>query len=366
MATTKPWIDPARVTKIRRSLLRWYRVHGRDLPWRAKNGKRPDPYRVLVSEAMLQQTRVATAINYFERFMATWPTAEALAAATEQQVLRMWQGLGYYRRATNLHAAVTRIVSEYEGQVPDNVNQLMCLPGVGRYTAGAIASIAFGKAQPILDGNVARVLARWFAISKPVNEVAGRHRLWELAAKMVPHRTAGEFNQAMMDLGATVCLPGKPRCDRCPLVRLCRAKQIGKTETLPIIIRRATPRRVTHHIVVIMYRGQYLFEQRPDDGLWPNLWQMPTIEQLSTRSGGQSVRNCAQQHIGLPLGEPMRIDAFTHQTTHRTIRFVVWAATLAKSRRSRNVGQWRRLNHVDDLPMSKPQQRVICLLRGRR
>ncbi|MEE9212020.1 MAG: A/G-specific adenine glycosylase, partial [Phycisphaeraceae bacterium] len=289
--------DVTVVTGLRRSLGRWYRAHGRELPWRSKGAKRPDPYRVLVSEAMLQQTQVATVMDYYKRFIATWPTVGKLAAAGEQQVLRRWQGLGYYRRALHLHAAAKKIATDYGGRVPDTVEQLLALPGVGRYTAGAIASIAFDRPEPILDGNVARVLARWFAITDPLGAPPTRARLWSLAEMMVPRRGAGDFNQALMDLGATVCVPRNPQCDRCPVARHCAARRKGMVDELPVVRARRAPRQVTHHVVAVR-RGshprsrkwRYLFEQRPSDGLWSRMWQMPTAEGLAGRADSKVMR----------------------------------------------------------------------------
>ncbi|MEZ6191711.1 MAG: A/G-specific adenine glycosylase [Phycisphaerales bacterium] len=211
-----PDADP-RVGKVRQRLLKWYDAHRRHLPWRADKSETPNPYHVLVSEAMLQQTQVATVIPYFNRFIEALPTVDDLAAADEQAVLRLWQGLGYYRRARNLHAAAKAIQQEHGGKVPDTIEALLKLPGVGRYTAGAIASIAYGRPAPILDGNVARVLARLFLIEQPVDAPKTRNTLWQLAEQLVPDKRAGDFNQAVMELGALVCTKVNPSCEACPL-----------------------------------------------------------------------------------------------------------------------------------------------------
>src|SRR5262245_51351753 len=190
---------------ISRALIRWYDINRRDLPWRAARGSRPDPYHVLVSEAMLQQTQVKTVIPYFRRFIRKLPSIKHLARADEQLVLRLWQGLGYYSRARNLRRAAQTIVQEYDGKIPADVEALLELPGIGRYTAGAIASLAYDVPAPIVDGNVARVLCRFDAIETPPSDRATQKLLWERAADLVPRRRAGDFNSALMELGATVC-----------------------------------------------------------------------------------------------------------------------------------------------------------------
>ncbi len=344
-------------TSIRRALLRWYRVHLRDLPWRCAAPNLPDPYRVLVSEAMLQQTQVATVIDYFNRFMCELPSVRHLAKADEQQVLRLWQGLGYYRRARHLHRAARQIMTDHDGHVPDTVESLLKLPGVGRYTAGAIASIAFGRSAPIVDGNVARVLARLLAIRQSVDEPQTRETIWQHAAELVPdgrraRRAPGDFNQAMMELGATICTPKQPACPTCPLRRSCAAYAKGCVAQLPITGKRTAPKPVTHRIFAIERRHTLLFEQRPDTGLWAGLWQMPTLED------DRDPDNWAETHLGLALNQLKKIGQFEHLTTHRRIQFELWHAT-ARGRLRRHDSRWRRYDDVDDLPLANPQRKAL-------
>nr|HMN62198.1 A/G-specific adenine glycosylase [Anaerolinea sp.] len=207
------------LSEVSRRLLAWYRQSARKLPWRGSR----DAYAVWVSEIMLQQTRVETVIPYFERWMERFPTLRALAEASEQDVLRVWEGLGYYSRARNLHRAAQRVVEQYGGQVPPARADLERLPGVGAYTAGAIASMAFGLDEAALDGNIRRVLARVFNLDLPARSPAGERRLWELAREHLPPGQAGDYNQAWMDLGASICTPQKPTCLVCPLVEVCQA-----------------------------------------------------------------------------------------------------------------------------------------------
>ncbi|MEX2212881.1 MAG: A/G-specific adenine glycosylase [Phycisphaeraceae bacterium] len=351
-------------TAIRRKLLAWYRNHRRDLPWRAREGETPNAYHVLVSEAMLQQTQVATVIAYFHRFIEAFPTVEALAAADEQRVLRLWQGLGYYRRARNLHASAKVIVEQHGGRVPDSVEALSALPGVGRYTAGAVASIAYGRAEPIVDGNVARVLARWFAIEEAIDAPATKARLWSLAAELVPAKGASDFNQAMMELGALVCQPRGPKCVACPVRGECEAAKRGEAEAYPVKAARRKPRAVKHQVVAIESGGAFLFEKRPAQGLWSNMWQLPTAEELEGDVNAQAIAAWVKGKCGLIISQVKRVDSFTHQTTHRTIEFVVWRvrARARKRKRETNAQVWRKLEAVDDLPLANPQRRAVAMV----
>ena len=348
---------------IRPALLRWYRRHRRDLPWRAGTpsalaGESPDPYHVLVSETMLQQTRVATVVEYFHRFLEAFPTVRDLAAAEEQRVLRLWQGLGYYRRARNLHAAAKAIVERDAGEVPDTVEALLELPGVGPYTAGAIASIAFDRPAAILDGNVARVLARLHGIESPIDEPATRKHLWKLAEQLAAGPSPGDANQGLMELGATVCTPRSPRCPVCPLRDHCSAARDGRADELPRRLPKRKPTAVLHNVVAIRRRKEFLFEQRSDDGLWAGMWQLPTWE--ADVDADQLPPWIADRH-GLTVMPPMELERFTHQTTHRTITFRVLLANVTAGRIKRKgpARCWRPLHRLDDLPLANPQRRAI-------
>ncbi|MBI3119584.1 MAG: A/G-specific adenine glycosylase, partial [Candidatus Hydrogenedentes bacterium] len=214
---------------IRRALLAWYRQEARDLPWR----RTADPYRIWISEVMLQQTRVDQGLPYYERFLDAFPDLATLAAASEDQVLKAWEGLGYYTRARNLHKTAQTVAEQHGGKLPERAELLQLLPGVGRYTAGAIASICFGERVPVLDGNVKRVLARVHRIEDSIDDPATEKELWILAAELVPPRGPGEFNQSMMELGARLCTPKKPRCEECPVSAHCSAFAAGVQELLP-------------------------------------------------------------------------------------------------------------------------------------
>jgi len=370
MPTTKAPANPehastdrlGNVPTVRRRLLAWFDKHRRDLPWRAKPGQTPNPYHVLVSEAMLQQTQVATVIPYFSRFITACPTVQDLANAQEQTILRLWQGLGYYRRARNLHAAARTIVNDYAGQVPDNVTDLLTLPGVGRYTAGAIASIAYNTRAPILDGNVARVLARLYLIDSPIDATDTRKTLWSLAQAFVPPGRPGDFNQAMMELGALVCTKANPSCDTCPLAKQCCARQAGRVSEVPVPAQRKAPTEVDHHVIAVHRRGRVLLEQRPINGLWSNMWQLPTAEEFDETAGTGSLQSWLQSRSGLTVTDPTRLDTFTHQTTHRTIRFHLWQCTATAGRLRPDIGLWRNTTNLDDLPLANPQRKAIKML----
>ncbi|MEM6506191.1 MAG: A/G-specific adenine glycosylase [Planctomycetota bacterium] len=341
---------------FRRRLLAWYRKHRRDLPWREMNGRPVNPYHVLLSEAMLQQTQVATVVPYFHRFIEAFPTIHVLAEADEQRVLTLWQGLGYYRRARNLHASAKKIVEDFAGEVPRSVGALLQLPGIGRYTAGAIASIAHGTRAAVVDGNVERVFARLMLIEEAINAPETKRRLWQIAESLVPKRSPGDYNQALMELGATVCTPKLPQCFVCPVRPHCRGVQEANPETLPVKLPKKKPKEVTHIVIAIERNGKYLFEQRSSEGLWANMWQLPTVEDTEDEV---EARAWTESRFGITIRKPEPTTVFRHQTTHRTIRFVLLKSGIQAGRLRAKSGFWHRLDRLDHLPMSNPQR--VCL-----
>lgn len=269
------------------TLLRWYDAHKRPLPWRRDT----DPYRVWLSEVMLQQTTVAAVIPYYERFLRRYPTVKALAAAKEPDVMRLWAGLGYYSRARNLLAAARKVVAEHGGAFPGTAEGLRTLPGVGRYTAGAVSSIAFGLPEPLVDGNVNRVFARLYARKEDVKSPAFQTWAWETAARLIDPKRPGDWNQALMELGATVCHPQGPECGRCPLARSCAAKAKGLQESLPM----AAPKRATVPLAwtALLARrgGKVLLWKRADDERFlPGHWALPEDRHLPAAARGPLVR----------------------------------------------------------------------------
>ncbi len=354
------------------ALLTWYHAHRRDLPWRPTSNRPANPYHVLVSEAMLQQTQVATVLPYFARFVAAFPTIHALAEADEQHVLTLWQGLGYYRRARNLHAAARMIVDRHAGRVPATVAELLELPGVGRYTAGAVASIAYNAPAPILDGNVARVLSRYLGLATPLDQPATQRTLWNEAADLVERSGhPRDFNQSLMELGALICTPRAAKCLYCPLRDGCNASATGRVNALPVKPPKKRPLAVTHTILALKRRGRYLFERRPDTGLWAGMWQMPTVEggvvdgprgRVAARLAPRDLLDHARQRFRLTVDAPECRGSFTHATTHRAIRFDLYHAPVTAGRLPPRRAVWRRLTDLNDLPLAKPQRVAVDLL----
>ncbi len=253
-------------------LLAWWDVHGRrDLPWQ----KNPGSYRVWVSEIMLQQTQVATVEGYFERFTKRFPSIAELAAASDDEVLHHWSGLGYYSRARNLHKAARMVMDKYGGELPQQLDQLVALPGIGRSTAGAILALSAGQRQPILDGNAKRVLARYFAVEGWPGTTANLKQLWALAEQCTPQQRVANYTQAIMDLGATLCRRSRPACDACPLNKGCKALATGRVASIPgARPKRARPRRSA--VLLMARRGEcVLLEKRPPQGIWGGLWSFP-------------------------------------------------------------------------------------------
>jgi A/G-specific adenine glycosylase len=305
-----------------------------------------DPYAVLVSELMLQQTQVATVIPYFQRWMQRLPTVAALAAASESEVLKLWEGLGYYSRARNLHRAAKFVVAHHTGNLPADRDALLELPGVGPYTAGAVASIAFDQPEPIVDGNVQRVLTRLFAYRGDPRSKEGQGWLWETAGSLVPKVRPGDFNSALMELGATVCTPRNPQCNTCPLAKRCAAKSNNlQTEIPPAKPTKPTP----HHTRTIhLFRKSnqtYLLEQRPAKGRWANLWQFPTRE--------------APLHPGRRLGQ------ISHALTHRKYTFDVVLVEVPNTFAMETAGasNWLTLEQIADFALPRPQLAALAMLR---
>ncbi len=312
----------ARDVEIRRALVAWFRRGHRDMPWRRTR----DPYAVWVSEIMLQQTRVETVTPYFERWMRRFPTVRALADSPLDDVLSQWAGLGYYARARNLHAAARDVVATYGGAFPSTAERLRALRGVGDYTAGAIASIAFGEAAPIVDGNVVRVLARVDALDGAADDPQLKKRVWQRAGELVRAdggADAGDFNQAMMELGATVCTPASPGCSRCPLATACRARASGDATALPGPKRKKAPRVVDAVAVLVEREGKLLLVRRPPRGLWGGLWEPPWQPLRPTASSAAEV---ALRCTGLALSNIQSLETIDHVLTHRHMRFHVFAA----------------------------------------
>ncbi|MCX7939638.1 MAG: A/G-specific adenine glycosylase [Thermoflexales bacterium] len=338
---------------IQRALLRWFDANKRPLPWRTEPR---DPYRVWVSEVMLQQTQARTVIPYFERWMARFPTVQALAEASLDEVLKMWEGLGYYSRARNLHRAARHAVTHYGGALPRAAEALRALPGVGRYTAGAIASIAFNQRTPVVDGNVRRVLCRLFARADDAD-------IWALAESLLPEDRPGAFNEALMELGALVCTPRAPRCAICPLRRLCAARAAGTPEAFPAPRRSSSTPLVRVQTAVIVAGDAVLMGQRPAEGLLGGLWEFISSELRDPPQ--ESLAMMVERRVGLDvsaapatlLGETRH--AFTHFRLVRTVWLLHLDAQPAPTRKHGYARvQWVRLDELPQLALTRSDRRV--------
>ena len=336
---------------IARAIERWFNLNARDLPWRGDR----DGYRALVSEAMLQQTQVARVVESFDAFLERFPNVRALAEADEQSVLAAWKGLGYYRRARHLHAAAKAIVERHAGQVPDDAKALVALPGVGRYTAGSVASIVFGERAPIVDGNVRRVLAR--VHGREDDGAALERWCWEESAALVEAADdPGSLNEGLMELGATVCAPRNPACGQCPVAKWCEAKATGRQDVIPRP-KKASARTVVHHHCVLIERGdRVLIEQRPMTGLWAGMWQPPTVE-----ADRELEEEAMRTELKVKVERIELRGRFTHITTHREVRFHVHRATT----RARH-GIWRSRDELHETPMSNAHRKALAYLNGPR
>lgn len=339
---------------LARNIERWFRAAARDLPWRTSPR---DPWASLVSEIMLQQTQAARVAERFADFLARFPTPRAMADSGEDDVLAAWSGLGYYRRARNLHAAACEIVERHAGRVPSSVDDLRGLTGVGAYTAGAVASTVFGLRVPLVDANVSRVLMRISAKRATHGSSEAMRWSWSRADELVRAATSpASFNEGLMELGAVVCTPRNPRCDECPARASCESRRLGLQAAIPVP-KQAPKRKTVYHAAVVSRdsRGRVLLERRPDNGLWAGMWQAPTLERAS-RPRKASI----EQWIGTPGAK--RTGAFTHQTTHRTVHFIVYTTNGSKPPRaftSTNKRRWVARSRLDAYAMSTPQRRIL-------
>ena len=290
------------------TILSWYDTYGRDLPWRRTR----DPYAIWLSEIILQQTRIAQGQAYWERFMATWPDVQALAAASEDEVLRLWQGLGYYSRARNLHAAARQIVAA--GRFPDTLEGIRALKGVGDYTAAAIGSIAFGLPAAVVDGNVYRVLARYFGIDTPVGTTAAKKEFTALAQSLLPPDRSGDFNQGMMDFGALQCTPAAPPCAICPLASHCAALATGRIDSLPVREKGAAVQTRRFDYIYVRFRGRTAIRRRGPGDIWQGLYEPVVLNQR------------LEKVIASAFDRFEHLKSVKHQLTHRTliVDFYLW------------------------------------------
>jgi A/G-specific adenine glycosylase len=326
--------SPENVRAFRRSLLRWFRRNGRDLVWR----KTRDPYAILVSEFMLQQTQVTTVVPYYNKWLRRFPDFASVARASQNDVLHAWQGLGYYNRARNFHATAKIVQNRYRGVFPGDIAAIQRLPGVGRYTANAVATFAFNQPLPIVEANTARVLARLFDMRVPINSAIGREKLWGNAGQLVPRCNAARFNSALIDLGALVCLPDKPKCKVCPAKRFCRAKN---PEALPIKKSKPRTKRLIERHVFVVSNGRVLLEQ--SSSRWREMWILPPLKLDGLKPS--SFRKRA-----------IRVSIFPF--THHQITLVIYRGAAPKRVASRQ----RWFESIEHIAMPSPHRRAAQAL----
>jgi A/G-specific adenine glycosylase len=351
--------EPSSV-EVRARLLAWYAANRRDLPWRRTR----DPYRILVAEYLLQRTRIASGRPYFERFIARFPTVQDLAAASLDDVLVAWEGLGFYRRARHLHAAARAIVEGHGGQVPSSYESLAALPGMGPYTAGAVASIAFGIPVPAVDGNVTRVIARLFRVHREITDPVARRHIAALASRLISLEDPGAFNQAMMELGATICVPRSPACGRCPLGDLCLAHAAGEERKIPVPPRRKAIRAVPVAFALVESKGRVLLVRRKPGELLGGLWGLPGGEVPPGRAARASLSDLVKGQTGLrvAIGEPWsRVErTFSHRKWSGTI----YRCAAPRRSRPREEVRWTPIREALKLPLVPFHREALRSLSG--
>ena len=347
---------------VAKTLLAWYRKRRRILPWR----ENPDPYSVWISEIMLQQTQVDTVIPYYHRFLERFPTVTALAVAPLEEVLKAWENLGYYARARHLHEAAKCICEKFKGKIPDTREAIIALPGIGAYTAGAILSIAFGKPIPAVDGNVRRVLSRLFAIEAPIDQADTQKAVQSLAASLVPKKSPGSFNQALMDLGAMICTPKTPACADCPLRDLCRARQAGLQDRLPLSAKKPpTPHKRVSAALIRNGRGEVLIVQRPARGLLASLWKLPGSIVKTGESLAEGLKRTVHEELGLRIQVGEQITSLNHAYTHFRITLSAFRCTGCTGRPRALACQawrWASPNDLEKLAFSKADRAIISAM----
>ena len=343
------------MSKLAAQLIAWQKRHGRhDLPWQGTR----DPYRIWLSEVMLQQTQVATVIPYYERFLARFPTVDALAAAADDEVLASWSGLGYYARARNLHRAAREVVARFGGVFPTRFDALATLPGIGRSTAAAIAAFSSGERRAILDGNVRRVLARHAGIGGDPSRAAVLAQLWSVAESRVPLRQIEPYTQGLMDLGADVCLPRDPHCLLCPVSGDCVALGEDRIAELPGRKARAPARRKRIAMLVVTRGGEVLLEKRAPTGIWGGLWSLPEA------GADEAPAAALARDWGLAAAEAQPLEPFEHAFTHFTLEVAPWRLKLAPGARLAEArpAMWLALSDVKGAALPSPVKKLLASL----
>lgn len=345
------------LVSLRTRLLAWFDEHRRVLPFRGTR----DPYRVWVSEVMLQQTTVAAVGPYYERFIATFPDVRALASADESAVLRLWEGLGYYRRARHLHAAAKHLANQFGNELPDDPDLWHSLPGVGRYILGAVLSRSFDRKLPIVEANSLRVLTRFFGYRGDPRTGEGKKWVWNAAERVLPDERVGDFNEALMELGALVCSPDKPKCGECPLRRMCVARREGLQATIPPKPVAQTATTISEVAIAIHRGGKLLLGQRPAGERWAGMWELPHGERKPRESLERGAKRIALELTGLLIAPDEEFGNVKHTVT----RFQITMAAIAATARGRPFApfhsqmRWFAEGELESLPMPVPQRKLV-------
>ncbi|MHB8973632.1 MAG: A/G-specific adenine glycosylase [Pirellulaceae bacterium] len=346
--------------RFQRLLLRWFAAHARALPWRPS----PGLYETWISEIMLQQTQVATVVPYYVRFLQRFPHVAALAAADEDEPLRYWEGLGYYRRARQLHAAARVVVAKHGGQIPTSIDVLRTLPGIGRYTGGAILSIALDQRHPILEANTVRVLSRLAALSADPAGSDGRRQLWALAELLVPRRRCGDFNQALMELGSTICTPRAPHCATCPVAAYCAAQARGLQDQIPRPKKKTTYEPVYEAAVVIQHATRGVLLRRcGDDERWAGMWDFPRFETVAgAESAARELPRKVTELTGLTIRATRQFATIKYGVTRFRITLSCYRTSCRSRGPVRDDLRWVTLAEITSYPLSVTGRKIARLL----
>jgi A/G-specific adenine glycosylase len=340
-------------------LLGWFRTHRRDLPWRTTPR---DPYKVWVSEIMLQQTKVEAVRPYYENWLDHFPTVAALAGASQEDVLRQWQGLGYYSRARNLHQAVCEVQSRYGGKVPDTEKDMLSLKGVGAYTAGAVLSIAYGRPVPAVDGNVLRIFSRLYLIEDNILSAKVKKEVTHLVQEVIPHDAPGDFNEALMDLGAGVCIPRSPRCQKCPVISCCQAHEKGREKELPVRLVKKEKPVIDVTVLVVSDGRSWLIHRRPEKGLLASMWEFPSAEGKG-RAGLDAVR-ARLKEAGIRTGDVTGpAGTLRHVFSHKIWQMTVYTAPYTEGTLD-DKEDWQWLPQADytRVPWAGPHGKITAIV----
>lgn len=344
--------------RIRKNLVRWFNKHQRDLPWR----KTYDPYQVWISEIMLQQTQVKTALPYFDRWMKAFPTIASVALASEDEVLKLWEGLGYYSRARNLQKAAQKMLEKHGGKIPTRFEELLELPGIGRYSAGAVSSIAFNQEKPVVDGNVIRVLARLIGATENTRLPKNIERFWTWAEALIPKGHAREFNQGMMELGALICTPANPKCETCPLAKQCVARAQGIEGQLPNRGESETKIKIQVSVAVIRRGDKVFIQKRPSHGLMAGLWEFPGGKTNEGETSLKAIHREIREELGIGLKNVKKIRIIKHGYTKFHVDLHCFAAELGEGTLKPTVAEefkWVSMDSLKKYPFSAPGRKLI-------